>query len=157
MLRLASAVAAHPAPDHHAPAVIASASAPAGVEALGHAVELRAPGDVLLEALLRLLGDADALLPRLLAEAGDAAGRRPFLLFRRGAELEVGQRADDHDLVVLDGDLHPREPAVREPSGKPTFDRTEFLLIHALHNYTVINEESRGLDEKLLSIHVHGD
>src|SRR5215472_16759940 len=130
---------AHPAPDHHAAPVVGAAHAAApGVEALGHAVELGAPRDVLLEALLGLAGDADALAARLLAEASNAPGRGAFLLLGRGPEVQVRQRAENHDLVVLDRDLHPREPAVREPSGKPTFDRTEFFVIHALHDYTVI-------------------
>src|SRR6266566_2780619 len=71
------------------------------------------------------------------------ARRRALLLLGRGADVDLRQVADDHDLVVLDGDFYSREPAVREPSGKPTFDRTELFLIHALHNYTVINQMSR--------------
>src|SRR5690242_18182017 len=140
-----AAVPAHPAPDHHAPPVVArpSAAPAAGVETLRHAVELRAPRDVLLEALLGLLSDADALPAGLLAEPSDPACRRAFLLLRRRAEVQLGQSPDDHDLVVLDHHIHSREPAVREPSGKPTFDRTEFLVIHALHNYTVKDEVSR--------------
>src|SRR5437879_13745357 len=92
-----------------------------------------------------LLGRAREPAPgaaRLFSEAGDAAGGRPFLLLGRRAEVGLRQRADDHDLVVLDGDLHSLEPAVWEPSGKPTLDRTELFLIHVLHNYTVINEKS---------------
>src|SRR5438552_10429226 len=143
-LGVPSTVAPHPAPDHHAAAIIAAATAAPRVEALGHAVELGAPGDVLLEPLLGLPGDADSVLARLFAEPGDAAGGRAFLFLRRGAELGLGQRADDHDLVVLDGDLHSREPAVREPTGKPTFDRSELFLIHVLHNYTVKMRKSTG-------------
>src|SRR5215472_8607877 len=106
---------AHPAPDHHAAPVVGAAHAAApGVEALGHAVELGAPRDVLLEALLGLAGDADALAARLLTEAGDPAGGSAFALLGRGAQVEVRQRADDHDLVVLDGHFNSREPAVRE-------------------------------------------
>src|SRR5205807_5153957 len=101
-----------------------------------------APRDELLETLLGLPGDADSVPPRLLSEAGDAAGSGPLLLLGRRAEVGLRQRADDHDLVVLDGDLHSLEPAVWESSGKPTFDRTELFLIHVLHNYTVINEKS---------------
>src|SRR5207253_1139462 len=112
-----SAVPTHPAPDHHAPPVIAAAATASGVEALGHAVELGAPRDVFLEALLGLLGDADPLAARLLAETSDASGCGAFLLLGRRPEIGLGQRADDHDLVVFDGDLHPREPAVREPPG----------------------------------------
>src|SRR5205814_191864 len=139
LLPLPAAVPAHPAPDHHAAPVVAAASAAARVEPLGHAIELGAPGDVLLEALLGLLGDADPLPPGLLPEAGDPAGGRTLLLLGTRTQIGLGQGADDHDLVVLDGDLCPREPAVREPSGKPTFDRTELFLIHALHNYTAID------------------
>src|SRR6266568_3867600 len=106
-----------PAADHHAIPSRAPAAATAGVEALGHSPELRAPRDVLVKALLGLL---------LLGAAG-------------GGEILLRQRPDDHDLVVLDRYLHSREPAVREPSGKPTFDRTELFVIHALHNYTVID------------------
>src|SRR4029077_6979368 len=139
LVHMTSAMASHPAPDHHAAAVVAATHpAAAGVEALGHAVELGAPRDVLLEALFGLAGDTDALAASLLAEARDAAGGRAFLLLGRGAEVELWQRAYDDDLVVLDRDLYPREPAVREPSGKPTFDRTEIFVIHALHNYTVM-------------------
>src|SRR5438876_350592 len=93
--------------------------------------------------LLRLLRDADSVTACLLPEASDPARRRALLLLGRGADVDLRQVADDHDLVVLDGDFYSREPAVREPSGKPTFDRTELFLIHALHNYTVINEMSR--------------
>src|SRR5207249_10791564 len=140
-----SAVPTHPAPDHHAPPVIAAATAASGVEALGHAVELGAPRDVFLEALLGLLGDADPLAARLLTETSDASGCGAFLLLGRRAEIGLGQRADDYDLVVFDGDLHPREPAVREPSGKPTLDRTELFLIHPLHDYTVRDGLSSNL------------
>src|SRR5207237_10607886 len=95
-----------------------------------------------LEALFGLLRDADPLAALLFPEASDPARGRALLLLGRRADVDLRQVADDHDLVVLDGDLYPREPAVREPSGKPTFDRTEFFLIHVLHNYTVINEKS---------------
>src|SRR2546421_2183489 len=98
-----------PTPDHHP--LAARASAATRVEALGHATELGAPRDVLLEALLRLLGDADALAARLLAEPGDPAGRRAVLLLRAGGcrEVFVGQGPDHHDLVILDRHVHPRE------------------------------------------------
>src|SRR5438445_9779041 len=143
LLHATSTMATHPAPDHHASPVVPAATAAAGVEPLGHAAQLGAPGDVLLEALLRLLRDADPVAARLLPEASDPARRRALLLLGRGADVDLRQVADDHDLVVLDGDFYSREPAVREPSGKPTFDRTELFLIHALHNYTVINQMSR--------------
>src|SRR5689334_17067250 len=122
----------HPPADHH-PAAGPSAPAPAArVEALGDAVELRAPGDVLVEALLGLPRDADPIAPRLLTEACDPAGGRPFLLLRArgGGQRALGEGPDDHDLVVFHRHVHSREPAVREPSGKPTFDRTELFLIH---------------------------
>src|SRR2546426_1156342 len=154
LLLAPSAVATHPAPDHHASPVVTSAPAAAGVEPLGHAVELGAPGDVLLEALLGLLCDADPVAARLLPEAGDPARRRALLLLRSRTDVDLRQVADDHDLVVLDGDLYPREPAVREPSGKPTFDRTELFLIHVLHDYTVINEKSSA---RLQLFPIHGE
>src|SRR5207247_10995056 len=97
------AVPPHPAPDHHAPPVIAAATAASRVEALGHAVELGAPRDVFLEALLGLLGDADPLAARLLAETSDASGCGAFLLLGRRAEIGPGRRAAAHDLGVLDG------------------------------------------------------
>src|SRR5689334_11084984 len=130
-----AAMTPHPAPDHHAAPIVATTAAATWIEALGDAVELGAPRDVLLEALLGLLGDADALAARLLPEAGDTAGRRALFLLGGGAQVRLRQGADDHDLVVLDGDLYSREPAVREPSDKPTFDRSEFFVIHGLHNY----------------------
>src|SRR5471030_2050884 len=122
---------AHPASDHHAPVAFGTAS-PAWVEPLGHATQLRAPGHVLVEALLGLLGDADARAPGLLTESRDAARRRAFLLLGRRARCgpHVRQRSEDHYLVVLDADLHSREPAVWESSGKPTFDRSELFFIH---------------------------
>src|SRR5437773_5568009 len=125
-----------PAADHHAIPSRAPAAATAGVEALGHSPELRAPRDVLVKALLGLLRDADALPAGLLAEPGDAARGRALLLLGAagGGEVLLRQRPDDHDLVVLDRYLHPREPAVREPSGKPTLDRTELFVIHGWHD-----------------------
>src|SRR5882762_6830501 len=51
-------------------------------------------------------------------------------LFGGAAEIHLWQRAQDHDLVVLDRDLHSRKPAVWESSGKPTLDRTELFGIH---------------------------
>src|SRR5689334_21587925 len=129
----------HPAPDHHAAPVVAAMSPAARVEALGHAVELGSPRDVLLEALLRLLGDADPLAARLLPEARDADTRRALLLLGGPAQERRGQGADDHDLVGLDGDLYSREAAVREPSSKPTFDRTDLFLSQKLHDCTVMN------------------
>src|SRR4029077_7819791 len=123
----------------------APAATAAGIEALGHAPELRAPRDVLVEALLGLTRDADTLPTGLLAEAGDAAGRRALLLLgaARSGEILLRQRPNDHDLVVLDRDLYPREPAVREPSGKPTFDRTELFFIHVFDtsDYTITLQE----------------
>src|SRR5438094_881387 len=98
-----------------------------------------------LKAVRGILGDADTLAARLLPEAGDPTGRGAFLLLGCRAQLGLRQGADDHDLVVLNRDFHPREPAVREPSGKPTLDRTEFLFIHALHDYTVRDGLSSGV------------
>jgi len=85
-----------------------------------------------VEALLGLLGDADARTTRLLAEPRDPARGRPFLLLRRGAGggADVRQRSENDYLVVLNGDLYSREPAVWESSGKPTLDRSELFLIH---------------------------
>src|SRR5712692_1819058 len=132
-----------PAPADHDPT--AAPAAPAGGEALGDAVQARAPGHVLAEAFLHLLGDGDALGPRGLAEASDAAGGRSLLLLRRRARRQphVRQRPQDHDLVVLDRDLHPREPAVREPSGKPAFDRSELPLVDS-YIITQLREGPRG-------------
>src|SRR2546430_16947541 len=133
--------ASPPAADHPAIPSRAPAAATAGVEALGHSSELRAPSDVLVKALLGLLRDADALPASLLAEPGDAARGRALLLLGAagGGEVLLRQRPDDHYLVVLDRYVHPREPAVREPSGKPTFDRTELFFIHAFDtsDYTI--------------------
>src|ERR1700684_3386933 len=104
----------------------------AWVEPRGHAAKLCAPRDVLVETLLRLLGDADARAASLLTEPRDAAGGGAFLLLRRGTRCAAHfrQRAEDHYLVILDGDLHSREPAVWESSGKPTLDRSELFFIH---------------------------
>ena len=66
-----------------------------------------------------------------------------FLLFGGSPHVGLGQGAENHDLVILQGDLYSREPAVWEPTGKPTFDRTELFLIHVLHNYTAISGKSR--------------
>src|SRR6266571_4961029 len=64
-----------------------------------------------------------------------ARGRALLLLGAAGGgEVLLRQRPDDHDLVVLDRDLHPRKPAVREPSCKPTLDRTELFVIHEWHD-----------------------
>src|SRR5258708_1743134 len=77
-----------------APPAVARETGPTGREALGDAAQPGTPGDVLAEALLRLLGDGDALPPRLVAEASDAAGRRALLLFGRGAgKVSFRQRA----------------------------------------------------------------
>src|SRR5450759_5250020 len=113
------------AADHDAP-VGARTPAAARVESLGHAAELRAPGQVLVKSFLGLLGDADPLAACLLAEAGDAAGRRAFLL--------LGRRPVVHFLFIVDFDRHSREPAVLESSFKPTFDRSELFFIH---NYKI--------------------
>src|SRR5712691_366699 len=118
-----------PPTDHHPP-IAARPAAATRVEPLGDAAHRCAPGDVLVKALLGFLGDPDPLSASLLPEAGDAPRRGAFLLFGRGAEINLGQRAQDHDLVVLDRDLRSLEPAVREPSGKPTFDRIELFRIH---------------------------
>src|ERR1700716_1501484 len=136
-----------PTSDHHAP-IRAGAPAAARIEPLRHAAELRAPRDELLEALLGFLGDADPLAAGLLAEASNAAGGRALLLLRRGAYIELRQRPEHHDLVILDRDLHSLEPAVWEPSGKPTFDRSELFLIH---NYiiTLQNRVCQVLSRKL--------
>src|SRR5713226_4530886 len=114
-----------PAADHHSPVAGRSTTA-ARIEALGHPTQAGAPRHVLVEPLLRLLGDADALAAGLFAEASDAAGGRALLFLRRSArrEARLRERPHNHDLVILDRNLHPREPAVREPSGKPTLDRT---------------------------------
>src|SRR5207245_11144175 len=109
-LRVPSPVAPYPATDHRAPPVVARAASAARVEALGHAVELGPPRDVLLEALFGLPGDADPMPSGLLAEARDAAGRCALLLLRSRTEVDLRPRADDHDLVVLDRSLYPREP-----------------------------------------------
>jgi hypothetical protein len=62
-----------------------------------------------------------ALLAGLLAEAGDPPGPR-----RRGVALPglgFGQRADDGDLVAVDGQLdRPGEPVVGQPPGEPAGD-----------------------------------
>src|SRR5258708_19074054 len=114
------AAAAPPPPaDHHASVALRTPAA-TWVESLGHAAKRRAPGHELVEALLGLLSDSDPLAAGLLAEPRDAAGRRAFLLFGRRPDFELGQRPENHDLVILDRDLHSREPAVREPTGKPT-------------------------------------
>src|SRR5450759_3766712 len=126
------------AADHDAP-VGARTPAAARVESLGHAAELRAPGQVLVKSFLGLLGDADPLTACLLAEAGDAAGRRAFLLLGCRPDLELRQRPEDHDLVILDCDLNSCEPAVREPAGKPTFDRSELFFIH---NYKITLQQA---------------
>src|SRR5437773_2911028 len=98
LLLATSTMATHPAPDHHASPVVTAASAAAGVEPLGHAAQLGAPGDELLEPLLGFLGDADPVAARLLPEAGDPAGGRALLLLGRGADVDLRQVADDHDL-----------------------------------------------------------
>src|SRR5450759_3370009 len=126
--------------DHHPPVGARTAGAAARVESLGHATKLRAPGDVLVEALLGLLGDSDPLSAGLLPEARDAAGRGALLLFGRRPDLELRQRPEDHDLVVLERHLCSREPAVREPTGKPTFDRSELFFIH---NYNITMQQIR--------------
>src|SRR5258708_600518 len=131
-----------PHPSDHDPLVAAGTPAAARVESLGHATELRAPGDVFLEALLGFLCDADSLSARLFPEACDATGRGAFLLFRRGPDVQLGQGPVPQDLVILEGDLRSREPAVREPACKPTFDRSELFFIHVLHNYTVMYQVS---------------
>src|ERR1700682_5229037 len=133
------AAAATPPPSDHHPAVGVRTPATARVESLGHVAQLCAPGHVLLEALLGLLRDADPVAARLLAKAGDAAGRRAFLLLGRGPDVDRRQRSENDNLVVLDRDLHPREPAVREPSGKPTCDRSELFLVH---NYKITLQQS---------------
>src|SRR4029077_20281786 len=104
--RAAAPAAPPPHPPDHPPLVAAGTPAAAWVESLGHATELGAPCDVLLEALLGLLGDADPLPARLLAETGYAAGCGAFLLFgRRPDILQLRKRPEHHDLVILQGDL----------------------------------------------------
>src|ERR1700716_2414347 len=138
---MAAVPAPQPPADHHPPLIAAAAPR---VESLGHAAKLGAPGDELVEALLGLLRDSDPLAPGLFAEAGDATGRRTLLLLRCRPDVELRQRTEDHDLVVLDRDLHSLEPAVWEPSGKPTLDRSELFVIH---NYmiTLQNRICQGL------------
>src|SRR5712691_4467733 len=80
-----------PPTDHH-PAIAARPAAATRVEPLGDAAHRCAPGDVLVKALLGFLGDPDPLSAGLLAEAGDAPRRGAFLLFGRGAEINLGQR-----------------------------------------------------------------
>src|SRR5438552_17628592 len=104
-------MATPPAPDHPASPVVPAATAAAGVEPLGHAAQLGAPGDVLLEALLRLLRDADPVTACLLPETSDPARRCALLLLGRGAAVDLRQLADDHELAVLDGAFHAADPA----------------------------------------------
>src|SRR5260370_42066071 len=100
-----------PHPSDHDPLVAAGTPAAARVESLGHATELRAPGDVFLEALLGFLCDADSLSARLFPAARDATGRRAFLPFGRGPDVQLGQGPAHYDLASLAGDLRSREPA----------------------------------------------
>src|SRR5258708_2930884 len=142
---MASTMPAHPAADQHTTTITGPPAAAAWVEALGHIVQLGAPGEVLVEALLGFLGDTDPLATRLLTEPRDAPRRGAFLLFWSRADVQLRKRAEHDDLVVFDRDLHAREPAVGKPAAEPTFDRTELFLIHALHDYTVISGLSTGV------------
>src|SRR5258708_27059450 len=100
------AAAAPPPPaDHHA-SVAARTPAATWVESLGHAAKRRAPGHELVEALLGLLSDSDPLAAGLLAEPRAAAGPPAFLLFPRRPDFELRPPPDNHDLVILDRDLH---------------------------------------------------
>src|SRR5260370_25230680 len=134
----AAAASAPPQPpiDHH-PAIAGRDAAATRVEQLGDAPHRGAPGDVLLQALLGLLGDSNPLPASLLTEAGDPPRGRAFLFLRSAPEPRVGQRAHNDDLVVLDRNVYSREPAVRESSGKPTFYRTELFFIH---NYNITQQ-----------------
>src|SRR5258708_28713938 len=95
------------------------------------------PGDVLLEEGLGLARDPDPLPAGVLAEAGDAplGGGRPGGVACPGGQLDLGQGTDNDDLVTFQGDLgRSREPAVREPAGKPTTDRRGVCVFH---NYKI--------------------
>ena len=81
----------------------------------------RAPGDLALEPVLGLAGDLDPLLAGLLAEPRDPAGLRGALggIAVAGASSGAAERADDDDLVPVDGDLGAGEPVVGQPTGEP--------------------------------------
>src|SRR5690606_4209085 len=104
--------------EHHSPA------------AAGHA-----PGDLLAEPPLGLLGDLDAPLPGLLAEAADEPvdERRALLVVH--VARRVGQRADDRDLLTVPDDLRGAgEPALGEPSGEPSAHlRGDVLACHVIN------------------------
>ena len=89
------------------------------------AADADAPGDGPAEAVLGVVRDAHAGLARLLAEGvgpsltgGGTRGIRGVL-----AQLDVGQLADDEDLLAVDMDFgRPDEPALGEAAGEPALD-----------------------------------
>src|SRR5205823_5935089 len=93
----------------------------------------RAPGDGQLELALGLARDLDPPASRALAEACDASSLRSSLGLGRciGAQAGGLERTDhQHLLLVHRYRWRSREPALREPSGKPTCDLVEFCLFH---------------------------
>jgi hypothetical protein len=116
------------------------------------------PGDRPAVPLLRGVRDGHPLLPGLLAEARDpprAGGSRVAL-----TRLGLGERADDGDLVAVDGEVHRAgEPAVGQPSGEPAGDLgalDRWSGVHAATATTTAGETRAegGVGE---TMSVHGD
>ena len=97
----------------------------AGREVTGRTADGRAPGDDSAERRLGLIGNAHPVLAGVLAEAVRCAPPRRSSPRRRGvlAELDGTQRADDEDLVVVNGHLAGSgEEVVRQASCEPGLD-----------------------------------
>src|SRR3989442_1062189 len=85
----------------------------------------RPPRHLALELALCLAGDPDPLVPGLLAETLDpgGSGRSPTVPGRAAGELDVGQGAQDEDLLSVRRHVRgPDEPTFGNTGGEPGAD-----------------------------------